>query len=145
MRVGAVAPTLALWRHIVGFQTFDFRALTDSRLNIDNAQGTAPATLAQNVTAPMLINHIFCANTDTIAHVVNIGAGPSATPYAVCSISIAAGVGTGGVQPVDLCAVDPLLTAGGIYLAPGGLVQASVEVPVVAPHVVQLGAVGGLF
>lgn len=67
-----------------------------------NADGTTAKQVFANSGGPARVDAILIVNNDTIAHVVNLFLRSSSANFLMGSISIAAGVGTGGVPAVDL-------------------------------------------
>jgi hypothetical protein len=107
-----------------------------------NATGTAKTNITTASFPRKRVDQILCANTDTIAHVVNLSIEGAASTI-IESISVPAGVGSAGVAPMNILANLNLLPVAGVYLDGTTNLAATLEVILTATKTLSFMIMGG--
>lgn len=108
-----------------------------------NADGLTQQTFPGGGSYGWRWDNIYCSNSDTIDHVINLAFTSGAGALTNLQATIPHGAGVGAVAPFDLTTFLFGTSRVGLALNPADTLQVGVLVAVVAGHYVGIAAFGG--
>lgn len=125
----------------MGIQSFDSRVARWSIITYVLADGASFKPLFTAGPYGSLLLAVLASNDAVAAHVVDLLPTVATFVGPLASLSVPSGAGAGGVPPPDMLAVAPWTTLGGVQVPPNQVVNAFLEVAMLAGTTLRLTAV----